>query len=235
MITLKKNQLLLRRALAMVTVTWFLLGLSNCKPEIDCDTEPTIETSAILDQYTSLTPNPPFSYNNEILAPLGQRFVPTLHALDFVSIYIGDASCSASGGPGGDLLVRIRKSSMTGNIVGVSNTVHFDNCFVGVKEFQFAPYVPVSPGQPYFIEVVYVSGNGAVVFVSLNSAAYGPGSFYLSGVEKTDADLVFQEGIFHSLPKSKCDCKARLPFLLSPSGLPFKNQGQCIKFVNHQE
>jgi hypothetical protein len=212
-----------------------LLLLVRCTSEIDCESDSATEVSPILDQYTSLIPNPPFSYNIEWLKPTGQSFVPSLSALDFVSLYIDDASCSQSGSEGGELYVRVRKSSITGEIVGASNVVHFANCFVGVKEFRFSPYVKLSPGEQYFIEVVYQSGNTAAIYISQNPAAYSKGIFYLEGKEQIFYDMVFQEGIFYSLPKSKCDCIEHFKYVINSSGLPFKNRGDCIKFVKRQD
>jgi hypothetical protein len=216
-------------------VTLALLVLFKCTPEIDCESDPTREISPIIDQFTSLSPTPPFSYNIEGFKPTGQSFVPSLNALDFVSLYIDDASCSQTGSESGDLYVRIRKTSITDEIVGASNVVHFNNCFVGVKQFQFSPYVKLSPRKQYFIEVVYESGSVASAYVSENPMAYSKGIFYLEGKEQPYADMVFQEGIFYSLPKSKCDCKELFKYVVNSSGLPFKNQGDCIKFINHQD
>lgn len=205
-----------------------------CDPDIHCNDTP-ITVAPVLDQFTAPAPASPFSYNIAFFAPIGQSFVPRLKALDFVSVYFDDASCSGTGGPGGDLRVRIKKTSITsGAIIGESNTIHFDNCFVGLRQFQFPSYVPLTPGQTYFIEVVYVSGNTSAVFLDLNSSFYPAGSFYLSGAE-TPGDLVFQEGIFYSLPTSQCDCVDHLGQLLSPSGKPFKNLRECLQFVKGQD
>lgn len=140
--------------------------------------------------------NTPFFYNIDALKPIGQEFTPSFYALNVLELKIADASCSASGGPGGDLKVNIRENTIQGTIIGVSNTVHFPNCYVDVLRFEFPVLVTLKPGKKYVIEPVYVSGNTATVSTDNGPAPlYQKGSFILQGNVQPGKDLWFRTGL----------------------------------------
>jgi hypothetical protein len=63
--------------------------------------------------------------------PIGQEITPTFNSLNFVDLYIGDAGGDI--GPGANLRVVIHSGSITGPVLGTSNTVFVpDNTNLGV-------------------------------------------------------------------------------------------------------
>jgi len=143
--------------------------------------------------------------------PIGQGFTPTLNSLSFVDLYLGDAGSDI--GPGASFQVVIHSGSITGTVLGTSNTVFVpDNTNLGVglyadfivTRFTFAAPVSLVPNSLDVIEFMQlppiVTGND-------NFAAYGgplPGSTYpggqgiVNGSPETGFDFAFDEGIFTS-------------------------------------
>lgn len=192
----------------------------------------TDESLFIVDQ-DNTTNNTNFYYNISHLAPLGQEFIPDLYALDAVEIVIEDGSCSLVGSNGGDLFVRIRENNISGKILGASQPKHFANCFVGKIRFDFAGYIPLEPGRKYIIEPVYLSGNTSLAGVDIYTPGYAKGSFILSGVITPGTDLWFREGLYHAVARNKDQCKNEgWRRLVRKNGTPFKNQGDCIQYIN---
>lgn len=190
------------------------------------------EISVVDQSYTALTQQ--FYYNIEYFAPMGQEFTPTLHALDVVELWMDDASCSSTGSPGGDVQVRIRESTISGSIIGTSYSVHFPNCYDDVLRFDFPSFVPLVPGQVYVIEAVYVSGNTSGARVDNGPASnYPGGSLIMEGILHPDKDMWFIEGLDNSIPTSRDQCKqGGWQNSVRHDGTTFKNQGDCIQYVN---
>jgi hypothetical protein len=143
--------------------------------------------------------------------PIGQEFTPTLNSLSFVNLYIGDAGSDI--GPGASFEVIIHSGSITGTVLGTSDTVFIpDNTNLGVglyadfivTKFTFAAPVSLVPNSLDVIEFVQlppiVTGND-------NFIAYGgplPGSTYpggqgvVNGAPETGYDFAFSEGVLGS-------------------------------------
>ena len=192
----------------------------------------TIDASPVLDQAnTGFTQ--PFYYNIN-LVPMGQEFIPQLHALDAVVLRFADASCSLIGGGPGELKVVIRSDNIGGNIIGISETVEFPICFVGIMRINFPAFVPLLPGQRYVIQPIYVSGHSAAMFLNNYFSSYDNGRFILNGTIENDKDLWFEEGIYNFIASSKEQGKGDgWRYLVRRDGTAFKNRGAFMKYVNN--
>jgi len=174
----------------------------------------------------------PFYYN-VYQGPMGQEFVPGLHALDAVELQFGDATCSNLGSVGGYVQVRIRERSLNGRILGTSADNHFVNCFNGTVRFDFPQYIAVVPGKKYVIEPVYVSGNHCLMYVDNGPAAYAKGDFIRNGTIDTEKDLWFREGLYYSVALQTDQLSIQgWEKLVRHDGTPFKNQEECVEYID---
>lgn len=170
---------------------------------------------------------------NIYLAPMGQQFMPSLYALDAIELRVEDASCSLSGSAGGDLKLNLREATITGKIIGTTETVHFANCFIGTLRFNFPAFVPVTPGQTYVIEAVHVSGHTCVLHMNEGPDNYAGGDFIMNGTVRTGKDLWFREGLFNFIARTKEQMKELgWQNLVRADGSRFKNQGDCMQYIN---
>jgi hypothetical protein len=181
---------------------------------------------------TSLTNG--FTYNSYWLGPIGQEFVPSLYAIDAIELTMDDASCSVINGYGGTLKIQLRQYDIGGKIIGISDTVYFPNCFIGVLRFDFPQFIPVSPGQTYVFEIVYVSGStSAVTLDNGPSSLYLKGSAIFQGMIDTKRDLWFREGLDKTIARTKDQVfKKGWQTLVRKDGTRFRNQGDCIQYIN---
>lgn len=187
----------------------------------------------IVDQADTILVHP-FIYNSFFFAPIGQEFVPNLFALDAVEITLDDASCAGNGSNGGDVQIRIRQSTIDGQIIGVSDTVHFVNCFAGVKRFPFRTFIPVTPGQKYVIDIVYAGGHSSGVTLDDGPSLYTRGSLIFEGKVNANRDLWFREGLDKSVARTKDQAfKEGWKNLVRKDGTRFKNQGDCLQYINN--
>lgn len=172
-------------------------------------------------------------YYNVYHGPMGQEFVPQLHALDAVELQFGDASCSGQGSVGGYVQVRIRETSVSGKILGTSAENHFVNCFSGTVRFDFPEYITLVPGKKYVIEPLYISGNHCVMYVDNGGASYSPGNFIMNGTIDHEKDLWFREGLYYSVAiKSEQLSIQGWEKLVRRDGTPFKNKEECLGYIN---
>jgi hypothetical protein len=140
--------------------------------------------------------------------PIGQEFTPTLDALDFVDLFIGDAGSDA--GPGASFEVNIRGGSIGGTILGTSNVAFVadgTNTGVGlyadfvVTRFTFDAPVALTPGLVAVIEVVQLgpimpsNGNFIVYGGPLSGSTYAGGRAIIDGAAVSGFDFAFREGI----------------------------------------
>lgn len=173
-----------------------------------------------------------FSYNI-FLAPMGQQFTPSLYALDAIELQVEDASCSLSGSAGGNLKLNLREATITGKIIGTTEAAHFVNCFRGTTRFNFPSFVPLTPGQTYVIEAVHVSGHTSVLYMNESPDNYAGGDFIMNGTVRTGKDLWFREGLFNFIARTKDQVKkVGWQNLVRADGTRFKNQGDCMQYIN---
>lgn len=176
----------------------------------------------------------PFYYNI-YNGPLGQEFIPDLYALDVVELHLADANCSSGGGNGGELQVRIREASIEGRILGISDTMHFANCFAGIMRFNLPEFITVVPGKKYVLEPVYVSGNTCIFYMDNGTASdYSGGSFILFGNIEIGKDMWFKEGLYNSVARTQEQAAHEgWKKLVRHDGTIFKNQSDCTSYIEN--
>lgn len=128
--------------------------------------------------------------NIQLLAPLGQEFVPALFSVNSVELMTWDFS---ELGPGADLQVGIRESTIDGTLLGTSELVSLPAGFSGLTHFDFASPVPLVRHRVYVIEVVVVSGDYWGVSTR-EAGTYPQGNMIENGRNNADHDLWFREG-----------------------------------------
>jgi hypothetical protein len=90
-------------------------------------------------------------------APLGQSFTPALSSVGFVRIWSLDLGKVDS--LGANIYVNLRSGSITGPILGTSDTIDFpafvngntNQFFAAFTNFVFAAPVAVTPGTQYYL------------------------------------------------------------------------------------
>ena len=170
-------------------------------------------------------------------APLGQEFTPSLPGLDAVELYLNGFMCEL----GPYLQVNIREGAITGPIIGQSSPfTPSQNYFSGAVHFAFANVVRLSPGKLFVMELVDISGKEFPCVESIIGSSGGrPDNPYIDGdainwgMTLPGDDLWFREGLASAIPLTRDYCKNDLWHYLSRAdGSAFKNQGDCIQFVN---
>jgi len=174
-----------------------------------------------------------YSYNIDLLKPIGQEFTPTLHALDAIELFIDDANCSATGSMGGSLKVVIHEGTIDGPIIGTSKVATFPSCFYNVLRFEFPSFIPLTPGKKYVMEPVYVSGNTSTVYVDKGpTPLYQPGSLVFQGALEAGMDMWFREGLATFIARKEEQAKkGGWRKLVRADGTPFKSEQDCLLYI----
>jgi hypothetical protein len=122
--------------------------------------------------------------------PVGQSFTPSLSAIGFIRLELGDGN--VGNGLGTTVSVNLRTNSITGPILGFTMPVFLPDGFGGFTNFFFSIPVSVTPGVTYYFQPVIQSGDACVVgrFVP----DYPGGTEYING-QPDNNDLWFREGI----------------------------------------
>jgi hypothetical protein len=230
---------------SLLLISLIILGIHGCK-KADIKTDASLSTIASKDQSSSQRINipgyvvdqsnvalPDSNSYNIYLAPMGQQFTPTLYALDAIELKVSDASCSIVGSSGGSLRLNLREATITGKIIGTTEAMHFPNCFHGILRFNFPAFIPVTPGQVYVMEAIHVSGNTSVLYMNESPDNYNGGDFIMNGTVKTGKDLWFREGLFNFIARNKEQIREiGWQNLVRHNGTPFRNQGDCMQYIN---
>ena len=129
--------------------------------------------------------------------PVGQEFVPTVSQLNVVELYLN----SQSPGTIGIALVQIREGTITGPILGVSETFEVEPVAVPLtlSRFDFPTPVTLTPGSIHVIEVVATFGNMGVFHCGVGDT-YPDGASIFFGNLNLDHDLWFREGFDAAVP-----------------------------------
>lgn len=184
-----------------MTRTWLLSLIIVAAATVECHAQ------VILDQDNipaSFNFGQVYSTSSSFTIPLGQEFVPTLNALNFIDLYVDDAGSSI--GPGADFLVRIRTGSISGSILGTSlMTFVPDGTNTGggniLTRFNFTTPVPLTPGSQYVWQIEQVgtivpgNSNFGIAGDPVGSGAYLNGQAIIDGAIVAGNDFWFQEGI----------------------------------------
>jgi hypothetical protein len=174
-----------------------------------------------------------YLWNTQQLAPVGQEFTPELPALNIV--ILEPFTCTVCAEQQW-LQVVIRKNTIFGPIIGTSYAVQLDaaNNETNTK-FRFPTLVHLKPGDRYVIDVVPLMGNeNSIVWYGEPGIDFYPGGNAIKqGQPVKDVDIWFEEGVIISTPNGVRDCHSNgWQFLLKPDNTPFKNQGECVRYVN---
>jgi hypothetical protein len=111
--------------------------------------------------------------------------------------------------------------------------VHFLNCFYGVLRFNFSEVVKVTPGQTYVLEASYVSGNTSALWMNEGPDNYVRGNFIMGSIVRPGKDAWFQEGLVNFIARTKEQVKTvGWEKLVRRDGTSFKNQGDCMQYIN---
>ncbi len=144
--------------------------------------------------------------------PTGQEFTPSGSSLDVVELFLNTQD------PGvGNVFLRIRETSITGNVIGTSDTLSVE--ILGLpsskRRFRFEPSVPLQAGSPYVLEVVHAGGPRMSVSASnFGSNTYAAGRAIFNGSPVTDTDLWFRLGRTNSCASTRA---AASPFNVAPN------------------
>jgi hypothetical protein len=127
-------------------------------------------------------------YQNVVsYAPMGQEFTPSYSALDIVELRL-------KGDTGAGFVLRVRDGTITGPALATSDTLTLATDFNGIALFEFER-VPLTPQRMYVLEIVQVSGRGALAASSGGpSSTYPGGRQILKGRPQETNDLWFKEG-----------------------------------------
>ena len=135
---------------------------------------------------------PPSTWNIEYFHPMGQEFTPALTSLNFVNLMLMDFY--GHGYVTGELAVSIHAGTITGPVLGTSESLILQPTFQGIGHFDFSAPVSLTPGATYVIQVDVLSGGDWGVGAS-GISTYVYGREIQSGVPVEDNDLFFREGI----------------------------------------
>ena len=126
------------------------------------------------------------NYNITERQPIGQSFTPSLSSIGFVRLRV-------VGSLGASIQVILRSTSITGPVLGTSETISFAALATGYSNFVFSVPVALTPGVTYYFQPVVLSGNGLVTAYNYD---YPGGTAYFYGAPDSFlTDLWFREGI----------------------------------------
>ena len=92
-----------------------------------------------------------------------------------------------------ELLINLHSDSMSGPVIGATDSVTMANGFTGPTTFFFPSTVALTPGVLYYFEPVLQSGGSW--YVDVEAHTYAGGMAYNGGVGSGGTDLWFREGI----------------------------------------
>jgi hypothetical protein len=179
-----------------------------------------------------------FLHSIQYFSPIGQSFTPMLAGLDVVELWTEDSTLD--NGFGVEIYVNIREANIYGPILGTSYLLQLEDSFQGVTRFIFPSLVSLTPGKLYVIEVIAVGGEAWIVYYNWGIGSsggpystYPGGTWILNGEEVPENDLWFREGLANPTPQSSAYCKNGLwAYLTRANSTFFKNQGDCLQYVN---
>ncbi len=127
---------------------------------------------------------------------IGQSFTPSLTAIVYVQFGLAD-------NPGSSLFVNLRQNSMSGPIIGTSDTQLIPSNAHIPTTFFFSSSVTLTPGTQYFLEpVVVVNESQIAVEISFPGTNPYPGGSALHGNIAGNYSLWFSEGIIVPEPST---------------------------------
>jgi hypothetical protein len=187
---------------------------------------------AIVDQSSAVDTSHAGWWSIQTLGPVGQTFRPSFAGLDAIELWTEDQWDAQCSGVGARLQVKLHEATIDGPLVGSSSPSVLPDCYKGITAFGFPSLIALTPDNAYVIEVVVASGdNWGVVWQQLPDS-YPRGESIVLGAA-SDADLEFQEGLRSSTPLTVAYCQNNLwQHVKRADGSAFRNQGDCIQYVN---
>ena len=166
------------------------------------------------------------------LGPAGQTFKPSFAGLDAIELWTEDQWDAECAGAGASLQINIREAAIDGPLVGSSAPVVLPDCFKGIAFFGFPSLIALTPDKVYVVEVVITSEDDWGVVWQQVPDSYLRGESMVLGTAG-DADIWFQEGLRNSTPLTEAYCQNSLwQHVRRADGGAFKDQGDCIRYVN---
>jgi hypothetical protein len=150
-------------------------------------------------QSFSSTIPPNITYQIEANQPIGQSFTPTLSAVGFVQLELGDSV--NLNGVGATVYVNLRADSITGPVLSSTEPVFMPDNFFGATNFFFSSPISVTPQTTYYFQPVVQSGDSWVVNTALGDD-YPRGTMYYQGAVLRNFDFWFREGLIVPEPSS---------------------------------
>ena len=130
------------------------------------------------------------------------EFIPSLSSLNAVQLFTRDLIPSV----GATLSVNIRKDSVTGPIIGTSDSLNLPIGFRGVTQFTFPQMIPLIPGSVYAIEPRNLGGDVWSTYENSSLySGYTKGRMFFNGDENHygyDRDFWFVEGVLIPEPSA---------------------------------
>ena len=126
------------------------------------------------------------------LQPLGQSFTPTLSSVGFIRLGLLDGH--SGNGLGATMDILLRSDSITGPIIGTSDSVTMPDRYGNYTDFIFSTPVAVKPGETYYFQPVVESGDSWAI-ISVYSFLFPGGTGYYNGKANANFDLWFREGV----------------------------------------
>jgi hypothetical protein len=187
---------------------------------------------AIVDQSSAVDTSRAGWWSINTLGPVGQTFRPSFAGLDAIELWTEDQWDAECSGAGARLQVKLHEATIDGPLVGSSSPIVLPDCFKGITSFGFPSLIALTPDKAYVIEVVVASGdNWGVVWQQLPDS-YPRGESIVLGAS-SNADIEFQEGLRNSTPLTGAYCQNNLwQHVRRADGSAFRNQGDCIQYVN---
>jgi hypothetical protein len=173
---------------AMDLAGWFM-------KKIICTLASALAALRIFAQGTLLVDQQSFDLATAItgtsISGIGQSFTPGFGSIDYVQFGVADLN------QGSFLFVNLRQNSMSGPIIGSTDTqpVPLNNGHVPTT-FLFSTSVALNPGTQYFLEpVIVVNAFQITILTSAAGANPYPGGTALDGNTSAGFDLWFAEGV----------------------------------------
>jgi len=187
---------------------------------------------AIVDQSSIVDTSRAGWWSIKALGPVGQMFRPSFAGLDAVELWTEDQWDVECSGVGARLQVNLHEAAIDGPLVGSSSPVVLPDCFKGIAFFGFPSLIALTPDEVYVVEVVVTSEDNWGVVWQQDPDSYPRGESVVQGAAG-DADIWFQEGLQSSTPLSEAYCQNNLwQHVRRADGSAFRNQGDCLQYVN---
>lgn len=187
---------------------------------------------ALVDQASEFDTTTSGWWSLHILEPVGQTFTPEFAGLDAVEVWTADQWRADCTGRGPNLQLRLREARIDGPIIGSSLSASLPNCYQGVTYFSFPTLVPLTPGQPYLIEIVQEATTNWGVVWQQQPDPYADGGSIVKG-EPSEGDVWFRTGLAQLTPVNEGYCADGLwQHVRRADGTAFDDQDGCRDYVH---